>query len=61
MKLLNELNQRLKFLESEPDNAENTYRINELSLCIVRVQQLILEKVKLKKNNLKPHNTHEQE
>jgi len=43
MKLLyQEMQERLEYLESQEPNDENKWRIRELTLAIVRVQQLIL-------------------
>lgn len=37
--------QRLKYLESQPQTSEIKTRINEISLAIVRVQQILLKEI----------------
>lgn len=43
--LYNELKERLKYLEEGKQNNFTDAKINEVSLCIVRVQQLLLEQI----------------
>ena len=45
-KLYHELQERLQHLEAQPPTDERNARIAELVLVIVRVQQLLLEKLK---------------
>jgi hypothetical protein len=43
MKILyKEMQERLKFLEAQEQTEENKWRIQEITLAIVRVQQLLL-------------------
>ena len=44
--LYKEMNERLEYLESLEQTEETKTRINELTLCIVRVQQILLKNVK---------------
>jgi len=43
--LLNEMNERLKYLESIEQTDENKARIKEITLAIVRVQQILLDEL----------------
>lgn len=44
--LLSEITLREKYLKSQPDTLENKARLLEIELCIVRVQQMLLENLK---------------
>lgn len=44
--LYKEMQERLKYLESLNQTEENITRINEISLAIVRVQQLLIAEIK---------------
>jgi len=44
--LYKEMQERLKYLETLEQTKENLTRINEISLAIVRVQQLLLAEIK---------------
>lgn len=44
--LYDELIERLKYLEEEDYTAEISTRINELTLVMVRIQQILLKKIK---------------
>lgn len=44
--LYKEMQERLKYLESLTQTKENIVRVNEISLAIVRVQQLLLAEIK---------------
>lgn len=46
--LYNEMMDRLYYLRSQEQTEEVTIRINELTLSIVRVQQILLENIKNK-------------
>ena len=48
--LIEEAEQRLRYLEGLPENLEREYRINELLLFMVRMQQLSLANLNNKKN-----------
>lgn len=43
--LYKEMQERLKYLEAQEETEENKYRIMELTLAIVRTQQLLLANV----------------
>ena len=43
--LYKEMQERLRYLEAQEENEENRYRIMELTLAIVRIQQLLLANV----------------
>ncbi len=43
--LYKEMQERLRYLEAQEENDENRYRIMELTLAIVRTQQLLLANV----------------
>ena len=38
----------MKYLESLPESEENMIRIDEVTLCIVRVQQILINELSLK-------------
>lgn len=43
-----EMKERLKYVESLPESEENTIRIEEINLFILRIQQILLEELKPK-------------
>ena len=44
--LLKEMNERLRYLESQPSTSINEGRIAEILLCIIRIQEMILDGLK---------------